>query len=91
MYVAEDESELELTCTTTGFPVPSVHWIKDGVSLDENLYDTETGVLIATPTNVTNGRLHGVYQCFAGNSAGVGVAMSRVLIEGEFLKKRSHR
>ena len=86
MYIAEKESELLLTCVTSGFPEPSVYWVKDGLPLSMNLFNSETNRLEVTPNNVTNQRLHGVYQCFAENSAGVEVTMTRVLIEGEFPK-----
>ncbi|NXC61674.1 HMCN1 protein, partial [Aleadryas rufinucha] len=73
--------EIRLECRATGFPVPDIHWFKDGRPLflgDPNveLLDRNQVLHIKSARRVDKGR----YQCSATNTAGKQVKEVRLIV-----------
>ncbi|NWT15620.1 HMCN1 protein, partial [Vireo altiloquus] len=73
--------EIRLECRATGFPVPDIHWFKDGKPLflgDPNveLLDRDQVLHIKSARRVDKGR----YQCSATNTAGKQVKEVRLIV-----------
>ena len=72
---ATDPPVFTLTCTSTGGPVSTVSWRRNGITLSDNsTYNITSQILINSDTATYNhtltvtGRLLGVYQCSVPNS-----------------------
>uniref|UniRef100_A0A8C3N479 Hemicentin-1 n=1 Tax=Geospiza parvula TaxID=87175 RepID=A0A8C3N479_GEOPR len=73
--------EIRLECRAKGFPVPDIHWFKDGKPLflgDPNveLLDRDQVLQIKSARRVDKGR----YQCSATNTAGKQVKEVRLIV-----------
>uniref|UniRef100_A0A803W8Y0 Hemicentin 1 n=1 Tax=Ficedula albicollis TaxID=59894 RepID=A0A803W8Y0_FICAL len=78
--------EIHLECRAKGFPVPDIHWFKDGKPLflgDPNveLLDRDQVLHIKSARRVDKGR----YQCSATNTAGKQVKEVRLVVHGKFM------
>ena len=63
-----------LTCTSTGGPVTTITWMRDGEVLTESSYYNNTSWMLLHPENVTythtlrvTGRMVGEYECTVTN------------------------
>ena len=76
-----DKESRTLNCTSTGGPVTTVTWTKDGAVITPNtthqqtqtIVDTVKGIYQSTLTiaqSVTGENLYGLYSCMVGNSRG---------------------
>jgi len=88
-FVITEGSNGSITCTTTGYPVPTVVWLNsDGSSLDNNRLVSGSPVISSTGVdNVTSVSVElmiiramrvdtGVYRCSANNSVSNGTAVT---------------
>ncbi|XP_069686561.1 titin homolog isoform X2 [Periplaneta americana] len=68
---AAQGSRIKLTCSVVGSPDPAVHWLRDGLPLDEKRYRTrcEDGLACLEVLNATPGD-SGEFSCVARNLHG---------------------
>ncbi|XP_052756348.1 papilin isoform X3 [Galleria mellonella] len=76
-------SELSLPCEVDGYPVPNVHWTKDGVPLssDHRTQITEARLTITGLTSADSG----AYGCHASNSYSSDSSIVRISVKGIFI------
>ena len=79
-----------LTCTSTGGPVTTVIWMRDGEVLTESSYYNITSWMLLHPENATythtlrvTGRLVGEYECTVAN-IGTPSSSGNLTVEGGY-------
>lgn len=75
-----------MTCTASGFPIPRINWLKDGLELP-----TIPGLIIGPEgqLNFINASpdVQGNYSCIVSNSAGISGMVSTVTYIGKINKR----
>ncbi|KAI8484333.1 Protein turtle B [Branchiostoma belcheri] len=71
--------DITMVCAATGEPMPFVSWRKDGIDLDDELYDIAGGNLSLWEVTKED---YGVYECLAQNEVTTISVTSHVFIQG---------
>ena len=78
-----------LTCTSSGGPINTLQWDRDGVSVDgDNIYPILTDSVTATYTNTlqVSGRQTGVYTCTATDGGDILSLSQSLTVEGMYFR-----
>ena len=83
MIFINEGANLTLKCTTTGYPLPSVIWLKDNATLYGTSQFLKRGKEISLHfTKITYDK-KGMYTCVARNSVGMASFDAKIIFKGK--------